>query len=336
MSNAGSIVGTSGVAILRNSGGGVRNGVSGATNALIASFGTHVAIARASYVINPGTIADPSGGGIYGTSQVQNGPSGATGALILAARYGVYNQIGSTVFNAGTIAATGGSSAGIRLTDASGGGSTVTNAGTIVGGAAAILFGPGNDRLIIDPGAVFGGIVDGGGGTNTIELGAGGSAGTLTGLGSQYLNFTSFAVDAGARWTIAGLSTLANGNVLTIGAGSTLTLAGTLTDQGTLVVGTGALFAAPLLVDAGGSAEFQGPVAAGASIAFGAGGTLRIDDLASAPGAVQQQDFNAPIAGTARRRRDPASPPPVSAISPASTRRRGALSTPATTRRRWC
>src|SRR5205823_14367646 len=92
-----------------------------------------------------------------------------------------------------------------------GGVGTVTNAGTIVGGrAAAVQFGSGNDRLVVDPGALFIGKVDGGGGHNTLEL-AGGGVGALAGLGTQFVDFASIAVDAGADWTLTGNSAIANG-----------------------------------------------------------------------------------------------------------------------------
>ena len=65
-------------------------------------------------------------------------------------------------------------------------GGTVINSGTISGPVNAVLFGGGSDnRLVVDPGAVFsGGDVDGGNAVDatavsTLELASGASAGTL-------------------------------------------------------------------------------------------------------------------------------------------------------------
>ena len=70
-------------------------------------------------------------------------------------------------------------------------GGTVTNSGTISGGHDAITIAAGGTgRVVIDPGAVFTGTVNGGntiGGASisTLELASGASAGTLSGLGSK-------------------------------------------------------------------------------------------------------------------------------------------------------
>jgi hypothetical protein len=79
----------------------------------------------------------------------------------------------------------------------------VTNAGTITGsGGTAVTFaGTGSKRLVVDPGAVFNGKVSGGTPSSaTLELASGGSAGTLSGLGTSFVNFGSVTVDSGASW----------------------------------------------------------------------------------------------------------------------------------------
>jgi hypothetical protein len=106
---------------------------------------------------------------------------------------------------------------------------TVTNIGSIVGsGGTAVLLSQGfQNRVAMSPGAVFTGKVDGGNtsaaGTaiSTLELMTGTSAGTLSGIGSQYVHFQNFVVDPGASWTIA--------------TGQVLAATYTLTDNGTLI-----------------------------------------------------------------------------------------------------
>jgi hypothetical protein len=136
-----------------------------------------------------GSITNQAGGSITGAGigVYLGSPGGSVsnqaGATI-AGRYGVWISSG-TVENAGTI------------TD------------TAVGSGYAVRFGGGVNRLIIDPGAVFNGNVYAVvGGTNTIELASGASAGTLSGLGAghsgaHYQNFQTVTIDSGAAWTIA-------------------------------------------------------------------------------------------------------------------------------------
>ncbi|HEX4504585.1 MAG TPA: Hint domain-containing protein [Alphaproteobacteria bacterium] len=82
---------------------------------------------------------------------------------------------------------------------------TVENAGTIAGTQYAAEFRAASLRLIIDAGAVFDGKVVGKStGDNTIELTSGASAGTISGVGSQYRNFQTVTIDSGAAWDIAG------------------------------------------------------------------------------------------------------------------------------------
>ena len=82
------------------------------------------------------------------------------------------------------------------------------------------------NRLVVDPGAVFNGTVDGGntlGATavSTLELASGAATGALTGFGSKYIDFGQVTVDAGATWSLTNNDTFA--------AGTTLTDSGTVT-----------------------------------------------------------------------------------------------------------
>src|SRR6201999_4099595 len=110
-----------------------------------------------------------------------------------------------------TIQGTGAGAKGIVFNGATNG--TVTNSGTIAGnGGKAIQFANGNDRLIVDPGAMFTGAVAGAGGANTMELAAGGT-GTITGLGVSFTNFGQLTVDTGASWRISGAHNTIGSNV---------------------------------------------------------------------------------------------------------------------------
>ena len=156
-----------------------------------------------------------------------------------------------TVTNAGLILAqtTGMFDVAVELDD---GGTVINSAGgTISGGFGVLVAGAGTvinagmisgvysyeyavamdsgDRLIVDPGAVFIGEVDGGrsGGASALELASGASAGTLSGLGTQFVYFNAVTIDSGAGWTLSGSNTLASG--------ATLTNSGMLTDSGTFI-----------------------------------------------------------------------------------------------------
>src|SRR5262249_14752103 len=189
------------------------------------------------------------------------------GAYVGAGAYalGVYGQYAATVTNSGTLAGT------IGFTVAGNGAAaqTVINSGTIASlvgsGGTAVAFGAGNDRLIVDPSAVFVGKVDGGAGTNTLELTSAASTGTLTGLGADFVNFTQGTIDSGASWVFAGANT--------IGIGTTLTNSGTLRDTGTLQVdGT---IVGNTTVQSGGVLDGTGTIGA---LTVESGGTLAPGD----------------------------------------------------------
>ena len=269
-------------------------------------------------IVDPPIIALPVGtlinnGTIAGTVTLAGGGYLDNTATMTAVGNAVYGASGAnTAVNSGVISGSGASGIGVLLNGGGlvdnaaglisgahygislGGGGTVTNAGTVAGasGTAVVFGGTGSNRLVLDPGYVLVGTAlgaTGAGATNTLELAVGTGAGTLAGLGTEFVHFGSVTVDSLAQWTLAGANT--------IGAGVTLAVAGALADRGSVVVAASGTLAGALTVEEGGSAEFQGAVGNGATIAFGAGGTLVIDDLASAPLGVQQQDFTAPLAG---------------------------------------
>jgi hypothetical protein len=237
LNNYGTISGAPGTVGVAMATGTVVNGASGATGALIASGlqSNAVVIAGSGTVVNYGSITGLAANGephiTYGVSIGGNGSVASsisnlgTGALITG-YVAVYAAQNATVTNAGTLEAT-----------------------QTFGGSApleAVVFGGGTNRLIVDPGAVFIGSVNGSGavtvapggnttvlgtahgiGTATLELASAATAGTLTGLGSQFINFARIQVDANAQWTLAGTNLIASG--------VTLTDSGTLTDIGTLI-----------------------------------------------------------------------------------------------------
>ena len=109
---------------------------------------------------------------------------------------------------------------------------TATNAGTINGGgAAAVTMASGADRLILYPGAVFGGTVTGGGANAVLELAKGSGSGILNALGTKFTKFGTVTVDSGATWTVDALVSALSG-VTIIGSGGSNAL--TLTNSGTV------------------------------------------------------------------------------------------------------
>jgi hypothetical protein len=243
--NAGVITGNTG-GIALDAGGSVTNQSGGA---IYGSDEGIVGDGSAVTVVNAGSIVG-YGIGVY--LDAGGGITNQSAAAIYGNGYGIFTKSAAvTVVNAGSIA---GRAKGVQLlaggsvTNQSGGvissgydavlvayaAVTVVNAGTITGDSDAVKFASGfANRLVIDPGAVFSGKVTGGNAigasyVSTLELASAGSAGTLSGLGTQFVDFARVTVDAGAQWTLTGANTLA--------AGYTLTDAGTLTNAGPLSV----------------------------------------------------------------------------------------------------
>jgi collagen type I/II/III/V/XI/XXIV/XXVII alpha len=125
-------------------------------------------------------------------------------------------------------------------------GGTVTNqsGGTISGSQGAVMFHAGyTNRLVIDPGAVFGGGVDGGNAvgsttTSTLELAAGASTGTVSGLGSQYVDFTTLQFDSGANWLVNANPAGQLGQIAGFAAGDTIALTGFTATSSTFLDGS--------------------------------------------------------------------------------------------------
>jgi len=255
--NYGSIVG--GSAGIATDGGKVINGSGG----MISSVNFGVWFGATGAVYNYGSIA----GGQIGVELYTGGKiTNAAGATITGTIDGIvvpWHTEPSTVINSGNIRA---NSVGVNVqsrsyvTNESGAtisgsyegiylpfSGTVENAGTISGGSWSVNFGRSNyygfNRLIVDGGAVFHGIVKAPGVGNTIELTAKDGSGTLNGLGSRYVGFPTVMIDSGAHWAIGAASvaeTIDNsGTVSNAGNGIELDVGGVVSNaaQGTITAG---------------------------------------------------------------------------------------------------
>jgi hypothetical protein len=124
-------------------------------------------------------------------------------------------------------------------------GGTLINAGTVEGRIDAVYFGgPGNNRLIVDAGAVFlGTVAASSGAINTLEFAVETSAsnGTLTGIGSQFTGIQNIMFDHGGTWSAEGnMAGLASGQAISgFAAGDTIILDGFTAASFSYVSGAG-------------------------------------------------------------------------------------------------
>lgn len=222
ITNAGQIdsqaTGTGGYGIVLESGGTVSNLAGG----LIAGSRAVAVYNGRGIVSNQGNISGVDLGVYLYLGRITNQATGT----ISASNGNAVEIAGSPdgVLNLGSITASGDGvllSSGGLLTNAAGGQigggaigvslyGTLVNAGAITGGTDAVLFAAGHaNRLVMSSGAAFAGTVDGGNivgsptGSSTLELASGAAAGTLAGIGTQYIDFANVLVDAGASWTFA-------------------------------------------------------------------------------------------------------------------------------------
>ncbi len=206
------------------------------------------------FIGGSGTVVNRAGATIAGGDGASNGAyvgghyGGGSGG------WGILLAAGGKVTNAGTIKAGSAGYVGdtpskylaIGVQFYGSANSTLTNSGTISGGdgvGRAIQFAGGDDRLILQGGSVLKGGVDGGGGSNTLELRGGTSSGEIDDIGTAITHFQKIIVDAGGNWT-------ANGTIK-VGAAAKLAVKGTLTLNGTSTIAGPISGAGTLTVGAG-------------------------------------------------------------------------------------
>jgi hypothetical protein len=209
----------------------VGNGVT-LTNTNNTIQGTGIIGSGSLALINGGVIdATPEGGS---STLTLNGSGGFTSTGTLEATGGATLALDLGAITVSGLVSVAANSA-LDLTGELTVNGTLVNFGAVSGGGATeVAFGSGTDRLILGPGATFGGSVVGGGVNSTLELAAGAGAGTLSGLGTEFTNFGTVIVDAGATWTVdTAISLLATTTFIGDGAGSTLVL----TSAGTFSLG---------------------------------------------------------------------------------------------------
>ena len=218
-------------------------------------------------ITNSGQIVSTfdDGIGLFGGGSVINN----TGAKIQAPTgggfgpAGVYIPSGSaSIVNHGSISGQYGVYYGVA--------GTVENAGTISGSSYAVDFAVSSsaNRLIVDPGAVFNGPVNGNGGV--LELTTGTSSIGLIGS-SAFSNFQTLTDDANGLWTLTGGNVIAN----VTGNGS-LFIAGSL-DVSTAV---GAASSGQFDLQTGSSLEVASDAATHSQVDFLGSSQLTIDNTA--------------------------------------------------------
>ena len=180
-------------------------------------------------------------GGIYGFGVTNIVNAGTILGFITPEKYGdVYLKTGGSITNLGTgvINAEGGAY-GIKVGKATG---VVTNAGYINGGAgdAVSLTGGYYSTVVVDPGASFKGLVDGGSAAKSIlELGSGATEGTLSGFGSEYVNFGTLTFAPSAQWLFETSAANKPGVIDGFTQGDTINVTGfTATNTGSVAGGT--------------------------------------------------------------------------------------------------
>lgn len=228
--------GLSGIFLLL--GGDVTNNAPGVINAGTSGIGVY---GLPGTIRNQGNIA---GGGfgvqVHAGGVVTNDASGVIVGGLAGINFNTFAGIQDGVItNYGTIIGVGASGVGVTMSQ--GGLGTLVNAGLIIGasGTAVRLNGTNGNLLVLKPGAAFSGIVEAGlTMSNTLELAPGAGVGTLSGLGTSFVNFGSIVLDPGAQWRIAGNAAAFSGTITGFDADDTLALTGITATQAVFASGT--------------------------------------------------------------------------------------------------
>jgi hypothetical protein len=256
---------------------------------LVASGTVNNAGTIASYTIGiQGTTSDvvtnSVGGEIYGGSGGVSGVSvlrnsglvrdtGAAGIAVTAIYVANTGTIRGTTAFAGTTLVNSGivSGAGLGVLAA-----TVTNAGQILGGSGGALRLSAGGRLVLQPGFLLSGNVDGGSTANSVlELAGTGAATYLGALGTTIVDFGTVSVDSGANWIFGSLDTIAPSQRLTV--------------AGTLASGARITEGAYSISVTSGSLRNSGVIAAGGVAVGVAGGYLGNSGTINSTGALALQ-----------------------------------------------
>jgi hypothetical protein len=221
-------------------------------------------------VLNQGLITSGLSA-VYERAQVDCVTNGAHGVISSATGAGVFVEANygagatATIVNAGVIAGYQGvhtaGFAGQRVQGVAPA-TTIVNAGTIESNIAngLAIQSLGALHLTVDPGSTIIGNVQAASAagafqtkvSNVLELASGSTAGTITGIGTQYQGFGTIAIDTKAQWTLVGnASGLASGETVTgFLHGDEIDLTGIAATSGSFAHGTLSLYGANHMLDA--------------------------------------------------------------------------------------
>jgi hypothetical protein len=195
-------------------------GGDGTVGSAVSGGGGTGAEVLAGRLINDRLITGGKGANVNPSSGIDAG-NGGTGALVGSG----FSDTGGMLINHGTITGGAGGTAGSHSYPGPGGAGAIIQGGTlftdgrIIGGmgtvqADAVTFTTLGGELILGAGAVFSGLVEGSGGTgDTLALG-GTVAGTLSGIGTEFLAFDTLDFLPGVDWTAEGSGAALAGNIV--------------------------------------------------------------------------------------------------------------------------